>query len=280
MALLTVATLAVAAAAGIATAAEAPATAPQADKSQYTLFNPTPTGLMRELNPDRPDTTESPFTVDAGHIQVELSFAEWSKDSGLEQLSILPFNFKIGLTNFADLQLGFGPYNRLHGFSRTDEGMSDAFVRLKWNIWGNEGGGPWSTAFAIMPFVNIPTGADAFTGNALQGGVILPLSISLPGEFDLGAMAEFDFVRDGTGGRDTLLVHTVTLGHDIVKDLGAYIEYVGIVDLDGDQRYQAYFDTGLKYNVSENVQFDVGVSIGINSAAQDLAVFAGMTFRI
>src|SRR5437764_1052507 len=54
-------------------AEEAPATArageeaPAADKSSYTLFNPTPLNLMRDLNPDRPDVTESPFTVDAGH---------------------------------------------------------------------------------------------------------------------------------------------------------------------------------------------------------------------
>ena len=36
------------------------------DKSQYTLFNPTPRQLMRELNTDRPDKTESPFTLDPG----------------------------------------------------------------------------------------------------------------------------------------------------------------------------------------------------------------------
>ena len=43
-----------------------------ADKSVYHLFHPTPFALMRELNTDRPDKTESPFTVDAGHYQIEL----------------------------------------------------------------------------------------------------------------------------------------------------------------------------------------------------------------
>src|SRR3990170_415907 len=42
-----------------------------ADKSQYSLFNPTPRALMREMTTDRPDTTEVPFTVDAGHVQTE-----------------------------------------------------------------------------------------------------------------------------------------------------------------------------------------------------------------
>ena len=35
---------------------------------------------LRELSTDRPDTTESPFTVDRGHVQIELSFAEWTRD--------------------------------------------------------------------------------------------------------------------------------------------------------------------------------------------------------
>jgi hypothetical protein len=35
------------------------------DKSQFHLFNPTPKALMRELSTDRPDQTESPYTVDA-----------------------------------------------------------------------------------------------------------------------------------------------------------------------------------------------------------------------
>jgi hypothetical protein len=41
------------------------------DKSQYTLFNPTPADCMREFDPDRPDVTDSPFTIDAGHIEFE-----------------------------------------------------------------------------------------------------------------------------------------------------------------------------------------------------------------
>src|SRR5688572_22582399 len=51
-----------------------------ADKSAYTLFNPTPRELMREMSTDRPDVTESSKTVDAGHVQVELSFGDYVRD--------------------------------------------------------------------------------------------------------------------------------------------------------------------------------------------------------
>lgn len=265
---------------GVAATARA-ADEPLPDKSGYNLFNPTPLKLMRDLNSDRPDVTESPFTVDAGHLQVELSFFEWAKDSDYESLNLLPFNIKLGLTNNVDLQIVYAPYNRLRTLGHTDVGAADVEMRVKINFWGNDGEGVWHTAFGIMPFISFPTGADAFTAGGAEGGIIFPFAVTLPAGFELGAMAEFNFVRDGTGGRDTLLTHTVTLDHKLIGDeLGGYIEYAGIVDLDGDQRYQAYFDLGLTYEITKDIQIDCGVNIGLTSAAENLRVFAGLTFRI
>ena len=64
-------------AAVLAPAGEKPA-AP--GKSTCHLFNPTPREAMRELSTDRPDQTESPFTVDAGHVQVEMDLATFTYD--------------------------------------------------------------------------------------------------------------------------------------------------------------------------------------------------------
>ncbi len=36
------------------------------DKGSYNLFKPTPREFMRGMSTDRPDQTESPYTVDAG----------------------------------------------------------------------------------------------------------------------------------------------------------------------------------------------------------------------
>src|SRR3954463_15677745 len=84
------------------------------NKSAFTLFNPTPRDQMREMSTDRPDTTESPYTVDAGHFQLEMSFAEYTynHDDGVRThaLDVTPMNFKIGLLNNVDLQIVFTPY--------------------------------------------------------------------------------------------------------------------------------------------------------------------------
>src|SRR5688500_9280794 len=82
------------------------------EKWQYNLFNPTPRELMRELSTDRPDTTESADTVDAGHVQVEMSFVEYTRDGGgaFEEFAFVPVNLKVGLLNNVDLQLVLPSY--------------------------------------------------------------------------------------------------------------------------------------------------------------------------
>src|SRR6476620_8248103 len=83
------------------------------DKTQYTLWNPTPRSLLREFDTDRPDKTESPHTVDAGHVQLEADVVNYSYDryntardhTRVETLAIAPFNLKVGLCNSTDFQL-------------------------------------------------------------------------------------------------------------------------------------------------------------------------------
>lgn len=273
--------LAALAIAGTATAADN-GPVPAGDKSAYTLFNPTPRNLLRELSADRPDTTESPVTVDAGHVQLEFSFVEWRKEGGDEELAILPSNIKLGLTHNIDLQFILNPYLRSQA-GDTDAGHGDTQVRLKVNLWGNDGGEGFfgETALAVMPFVQFPTGADAFSNDDhVEWGVIVPLSMPLLADFGLTVMAEVDFVRDGNGGYDTLFVHTASLGRDIHGPLAGYVEYVGVQPVDGDGDYQANVGLGLTYLVHDDLQLDGGVDIGLNSAADDLRLFLGMTLRL
>src|SRR5262249_5909138 len=57
-----------------------PSPTPTPEKSQYTLFNPTPIDLRRPYNTDRPSKTDSPFTIDAGVFQVESDVWNWTLD--------------------------------------------------------------------------------------------------------------------------------------------------------------------------------------------------------
>ncbi len=90
-----------------------------ADKSQYSLFNPTPRRLMREMTTDRPDTTEVPFTVDAGHVQTESTLFGYTRtrpdiDGAVSDAFDFAYtNVRIGLTNDVELSLIWQPYGHV-----------------------------------------------------------------------------------------------------------------------------------------------------------------------
>jgi hypothetical protein len=258
-----------------------------AEKSQFTLFNPTPRRLMREMSTDRPDTTESPYTVDAGHFQAEISLIDYAHndDGGVraEVFTVLPSNLKVGLLNNVDLQLVFDAYVNARVKSEQGTAEFDGFgntqLRLKVNLWGNDGGGP--TAFAAMPFVQFPTADDELGNDHVEGGIILPLAVELPAGFGLGLMAELDVVRDADNedyGLD--FVHTATLAHDIAGDLAGYVEYIGISPVDTGATYTAIGSMGLTYAVTPDVQADAGVTVGISDSADDFTAFVGLSFRL
>ena len=85
-----------------------------AAKAQYSIFNQTPDCAMREFSLDRPDKTESPYSVDAGHFQYEATLVSWiyddEGDSHTSAFEIAAPNLKVGLTNDSDLQFIFSSY--------------------------------------------------------------------------------------------------------------------------------------------------------------------------
>ena len=278
---------------------ESGAARPSADKSKYHLFNPTPRELMREMSTDRPDKTESAYTVDAGHFQIEMDVVSYSYDKtsagGVEQSvhtgSIGPINLKAGLCNWSDLQVVIVPWTVERtelsrslpipvgpgNVTSTRRGFGDITARLKCNLWGNDGG---TTAFAVMPFVKIPTNQDDLGNDDVEGGVILPLAVQLPYGFGMGVMTEFDFIRDeDDGGNHPEFINSITLSHDIVGDLGGYVEFWSLASTEDDSEWVGTFDIGFTYGLTEDLQLDTGVNIGVTDSADDVNPFVGISWR-
>ncbi len=256
-------------------------------KRGYDLFKPTPRALLRELSTDRPDKTESPYTVDAGHFQVELDLLSYAydceSDTTVESFAITPINFKVGLLPNMDLQVLVETYNvvrtRDHATRQREEmsGFGDVTVRWKTNLWGNDGG---ATAFGVMPFIKFPTNQDGLGNDALEGGIILPLAIGLPGDFNLGAMTELDFVQNENGSDHHLeFVNSITLSHSIIGELSGYVEFFSSVSSEGDAEWVGTFDFGFTYGLTPNMQLDAGMNIGVTRSANDLNPFVGLAVR-
>jgi hypothetical protein len=262
----------------------APETAP--DKSGYHLFNPTPRDQMRDLNTDRPDQTEGPFTVDAGHIQLEMDFFTLTYDrhspdgTRSETWNVAPINARIGLCNRVELDLILDNYvnvrTREGRVTDRTSGFGDITTRLKINFWGNDGG---TTAFGIIPFVKLPLDASNLRNGRTEGGVILPFNISLPGGWGVGMMTEADFVSDDRGGYDTEWVNSISVSRNLTKQLGAYVEFFSVVGTAPGFDWQGQADVGVTFAVTDNLQLDCGCNFGLTKSAPDFQPFAGISVR-
>ncbi len=235
------------------------------------------------LTTDRPGETESPYTVDAGRFQIEMNVATYLRDRSadilVETAAVAPINLKLGLDRATDLQVIIEPYlsrtttDRRLGTRETAEGFGDVTVRVKRNLWGDDGG---PTAFALMPFVTLPTATEGLGAGKVEFGLIAPLAVALSDRIDLGLMTELDVIGqdDGSGYRASL-VDSATLGFALTERLGMYAE----VFTERGHDWVVTGDIGVIYALSDHVQLDAGANIGVTRAADDLAVFVGVSRR-
>jgi Putative MetA-pathway of phenol degradation len=228
---------------------------------------------LRDLSTDRPDTTESAYTVDKGRYQWEVEMASFTRDGGeWTEYSLAEWNMKYGLTDRADLQLVMPLYTHVRS---GDEGYGDTEIRLKYNLWGNDSG---ETAMALMPFVKIPTAGGSLGNDAFEGGLIVPYSFSLPNDWSCAVMAEIDLAYEDTED-DYHLVGLVsaTGSHAITENTAGFLEIVGIFSAESSDDTEAYFNTGFTWAMADNWQLDGGIRVGLTHASADLTPFLGIS---
>lgn len=257
------------------------------EKNRYNLFHPTPDNLLRELTTDRPDKTESPTTVDAGHFQIEMDFATFTQDQmngvSAKTWNIAPFNLRVGLLNNVELGLVFESYVREDTEDKTAKkmtnlsGVGNFLTRLKVNLWGNDGG---RTAFALFPFMKFPTGTGGLNNNSIEGGAIFPFSMTLPAKFELGMETGVVVSRnESSANYHEEFVNSITFSRAIAGKLSGYCEFFSSVSTERDSSWIGTADFGLTYALTENVQLDCGCNIGVTDAADDINAFSGLSVR-
>jgi hypothetical protein len=265
-----------------------PATAADPDKTAYWLLAPTPDELMRPFSPDRPGKAQSPYTVDAGHFQIESDFLNDTRDvtagQATRSTTIGAPLLKVGLVDRADLEMGFALHSQLRttdretGASTLARGFGDVLIGSKINLFGNDGGGE---ALALLPFVKLPTAARGLGNGSVEYTLNIPYSRALPDDWNLTLQPVVSLLRNvQNSGYHADVAGIVNVSHPLLFET-----LTGSLDLfvqtSGDRRNKNFYtiDPALAWLVARNLQLDAGINIGLNDAAPDWNLYFGIAYR-
>lgn len=241
---------------------------------------------LQDLCSDRPTKSTDPCSVDMGHWQVESDFINYADqvDNGLktETLIVADPTVKWGLTGDSDVEVSFTPYetvrqSRAKGHSIVS-GFGDIYLRYK-NVPVQESDG--SFAFAIEPYIKLPSASSGLGNGALEGGAVAPVSFALPLGLTLTTDPEVDVLKDASGsGYHASASTLIDLGRQITPALSGAVEIWSSEDFDpaGTVR-QTSFDAALAWLARRELQFDIGVNVGLNAATPKLQVYNGVTYK-
>ncbi|GGE98367.1 transporter [Hymenobacter cavernae] len=255
------------------------------NKHQYSLFNPTPRKYMRPLVPDRPGITDSPYTVDAGHFQLEndgfrlINGREGqSRDRELYLSHVL---LKLGLTDKTDVQLQVNSYSINKHWEtpstaspERQAGFGDLTFRVKRNILGDDNK-PF--ALAVLGLVRLPTGGTLGEGGT-EVGFSVPAVYKLPHNWNVGGQVAgvWSYDRETTS-HFMLLTPTFTIDREFTKWLEGFAEIVGYWDM-RQSAWRSSINLGPQFDIGDNLQLDFGTHLPLNHQT-DREYFIGFSFR-
>jgi len=248
----------------------------------------------RPFPADRPGKASGPFTVDAGHFDIESDFVNLTADSNAAAITrgvvFADPLLKAGLTRDIDIELQLGGLQRYDvkdrsGGTKTHTiGYGDETIRLKVNLAGNDGS---DFAIALLPSIKIPSATDSLrkaglANNRIEGGLLVPMNYNLPHDFALGYQAEWDAAKNaGDGDFHANIVNIALLSHPVprVDNMTATLEFYSNISTSkavSDLNILT-LDPSITYQVSPQLVFDVETDIGLNRGATDLQMIFGIT---
>ena len=243
------------------------------------------TADAQSLVADRPDFTEATSTVGLGGFQLELGYTLGSDTDGRSTTRVHSYGeplLRVGvLVERLELRVGTSVTAEVVDVSATGvvtTGLEDLYVGAKIALSGQRGVLP---ATAVLPQMTVATGTGGFSaGRTLPGFNFLYSwdlneSLSLAGSTQVNA-AVGDMDEDYSEWAQSL-----SWGIAAGQRTGVYAEWYAFVPagLEGGNS-EHYLDSGLTWLANDDLQWDFRFGLGLNDAAEDMYVGAGVVMRV
>ncbi|MBI5770000.1 MAG: transporter [Verrucomicrobia bacterium] len=235
------------------------------------------TALVFATAPLVAQVTETPTTIEPGKFFLRMDAVtvgvnrDTTEPNRYTALGLASSILSIGMTENTDVQVGAQFFVRstyqFRGTRSSRSGWGDTSLRTKWRFWRDDKAG---ASAAVIPFVKIPSKASGIGNNHMEGGVIVPWLKTLGPGSEVGAMAEWDVVRnDNNDGYDSRWFASAYVRQHIVGGFGAYAESTLAVSSASSSSFAGSLGVGVTFDFTKRAQLDYGLSRGLGGRATD-----------
>ncbi|HCA42653.1 MAG TPA: hypothetical protein DEP28_05295 [Bacteroidetes bacterium] len=246
---------------------------------------------VTEIITDRPDATESAFTIPVYKLQIEGGFeysrnketVEYLLNSTQERSDINiktpTLLLRYGLNDITELRAGIEyitnkvEYSKSPDINSNSGDFQNLTIGAKFKIGEAKG---WIPESAVIVEGGFPLLVSKTSKSIIPSIVFCfenELSDRLSLTYNLGAEGEGE---DGSAN----LLYTISLGADISKNVGVFVENFGQRNIQLNNVPVSYIDGGLSFLAKNNLQFDVYGGTRINKNTNEFFVGAGVSYRI
>ncbi|MHB9066842.1 MAG: transporter [Pirellulaceae bacterium] len=243
-----------------------------------------PPSLDEPLSSDRPDFTEASCTVGQGVTQLEMGytfFHDRGPTSRVQSHSYPELLLRAGaFADWFELRVGWNFGSSSESFdtlTRSHSGSEDLYVGAKLGLTPQQGVWP---EMALVPQMSVPLGGDFGTEEVLPGinwlyGWDLTEVLSTTSNTQIN-MA----IDDETNDKFLEFAQSWAIGCDLTECVGVYTEWFVIVPAGAESiQTEHYFDAGLTYRLTNDLQLDMRIGKGVSSDAVDYFAGAGVVVR-
>ena len=218
---------------------------------------------QERIDTDRPDQTESAFTVPKGWMQMEIGFVKekWNTNPrDIYSYTLPTLLTKYGISKKWELRLiteynRRGTHNRLY---KDTLGILPVQLGFKVNLYEGKG---------IIPHISLiyHTAFNRVASKLAKGGSFLApeFRFTFQNELAKGVALGYNLGMEWDDIRERpAYIYTIAPGFDLGKNWYGYIELFG--SLVKGQPQEHSFDAGLAWYMNDDVKWDASAAIGIS----------------
>lgn len=249
-------------------------------------FEGGPPGPDEPLASDRPDFTEASTTVGRRVVQLEMGYTYFSDDDGPNHAhthSYPELLARIGLlAEWLEFRIAYNHASSLEDTGPLPEsnfsGGEDLYLGFKFALTGQEGILP---EMALMPQWTVPTGSDDFTAGEVLPGLNWLYGWDINDKLSTAGSTQINKAIDDLDEVYYELAQSWTIGYSFTDHFGAYTEWFVLAPSGSDvARTQHYFNGGLVFPITNNLQLDIRAGVGLSDASDDFFAGMGMVIRL